>query len=66
MKYIPGHTFKVTKALRGFEVGKTYRVYHIAPQNEGIQYIFVSDKGRVDIKFKDVEEAELVIEKASK
>jgi len=66
MKYIPGHQFTTKKAVKGLEAGMTYRVYHIANQTEGVQYIFVGPKGRVDIKFANVEEAEIIIEKASK
>lgn len=66
MKYIPGHQFTVKKAIKGLEAGNAYRIYHIAKQTEGIQYIFVGPKGRLDINFKTVEEAELVIEKASR
>ena len=66
MKYIPGHQFVTKKAVKGLEAGTSYRIYHIAPQTEGIQYIFITPKGRVDINFATVEEAELVIEKACK
>ena len=65
MKYVPGYIFKVTKARDEFTVGDTYRIYHIAPINEGVEYIFQSSAGNVKRTFDSTEHAEAVITKLS-
>lgn len=68
MKYIPGHKFNITRRQnKGFVLGETYTIYHIAPQTEGVTYIFYSQKaGKLPITFTSIEEAETIIESVSK
>ncbi len=63
MNIIPGVTFKVKKARMDFLLGESYRVYHIAPLPEGVEYIFQSKSGPLKVKFDSTEHAEAVIGK---
>ena len=65
MKYVPGYMFKIMKPKRDFKMGETYRIYHIAPMKEGVEYIFQSSAGNLQIMFESTEEAEAIITKMS-
>lgn len=66
MKLVPGYTFKVQKKVKdNFKVGNTYRIYHISPVKEGVEYIFQSKGGNIKEKFESCDYAESVINKMS-
>jgi hypothetical protein len=64
MKLVPGYTFKVTQRPRDdFKLGESYRIYHIAPLEEGVEYIFQSKGGNLKVQFDSTEYAEAIIGK---
>lgn len=63
MTIIPGVTFKVAKQRMDFVLGESYRVYHIAPVDEGVEYIFQAKTGPLKVKFDSTEQAEAIINK---
>ena len=65
MKYVPGYVFKVVKQKLEFKAGETYRVYHISPIKEGVEYIFQSNSGNIKQQFESTEYAEALISKMS-
>lgn len=65
MKLVPGYMFKVEKPKGEFKQGETYRIYHISPLKEGIEYIFQSKCGNVKRLFESTEHAEALINKIS-
>jgi hypothetical protein len=65
MKLVPGYMFKVARPRMEFKLGQTYRIYHIAPLKEGVEYIFQSSGGNVKQTFDSTEHAEAVISKVS-
>ena len=52
--------FKVAKAKRDFKLGESYRIYHICPTTEGVEYIFQSKGGNLKMVFGSTEEAEAI------
>lgn len=66
MKLVPGYSFKViNKPRSSFKQGSTYRIYHIAPLKEGVEYIFQCKEGNIKEQFESTEYAEAVINKMS-
>lgn len=66
MKYVPGYMFKVTqKPKLDFKVGESYRIYHISPSDDGVEYIFQSKGGPLKLTFESTEYAEAIITKMS-
>ena len=66
MKLVPGYSFTVsTKPKMEFKLGNTYRIYHISPIKEGVEYIFQSKGGNIKAQFESTEYAEAVINKMS-
>lgn len=65
MKYVPGYMFKAKRDLRTFLKENTYRIYHISPLKDGVEYIFQSKNGNVKEKFDSTDKAEAVIDKIS-
>ena len=63
MKLVPGYVFKVSKTKMEFKLGETYRIYHISPIEEGVEYIFQSKGGNIKQQFESTEQAEAVITK---
>jgi|TARA_R110000824_G_scaffold81550_1_gene204948 hypothetical protein len=61
MKFVPGYMFKVAKAKLDFKLGETYRVYHICPNEAGVEYIFQSSGGNIKRLFESTEHAETLI-----
>jgi|GEM_PF-4622019 len=66
MTLVPGYTFTVKERPKmEFILGHTYRIYHIAPLSDGVEYIFQSNGGNVKVKFDSTEYAETLIKKMS-
>ena len=65
MKLVPGYMFKVIKNRLEFKIGETYRIYHISPIKEGIEYIFQSNCGNIKHEFESTDQAESIINKIS-
>lgn len=65
MKLVPGFVFKVAKSRLEFKLGETYRIYHISPIEEGVEYIFQSKGGNIKKQFDSTEHAEVLINKMS-
>ena len=66
MKLVPGYMFKILqKPKMEFKLGETYRIYHIAPLKDGVEYIFQSSAGNLKLVFESTEHAEAVIGKMS-
>ena len=66
MKLVPGYMFKVSqKPKLEFKLGETYRIYHIAPSEAGVDYIFQSKTGNIKLNFESTEHAEALIGKMS-
>ena len=63
MKLVPGYSFKVSRPRLEFKSGETYRIYHICPSKEGVEYIFQSTGGHIKQNFDSTEHAEAVITK---
>jgi len=64
MKMVPGYVFKIIKKpMFDFKLGESYRIYHISPINDGVEYIFQSSSGNLKTKFSSTAEAEAIIEK---
>ena len=64
MTLVPGYTFKVEKTpKKDFKLGATYRIYHISPTKEGVEYIFQSKEGNLKLAFESTEYAEAIIGK---
>jgi len=63
MKLVPGYMFKVSRQKLEFKVGETYRIYHISPIEEGVEYIFQSNGGNIKQQFESTEQAEAIIGK---
>ena len=64
MKLVPGYMFKVVqKPKMDFKLGEVYRIYHIAPMKDGVEYIFQSKGGNVKAMFESTEHAEAIITK---
>ena len=65
MRYIPGTEFAIKKTARDFEKGITYRIHHISPAKESIEYTFFTNEGKVQMNFESIETAEALINKYS-
>ena len=63
MKLVPGYMFKIVKSKLEFKLGETYRIYHISPLEEGVEYIFQSKSGNIKQKFDSTVHAEAIINK---
>jgi len=65
MKYIPGTEFAIKKNVRDFEEGTSYRIHHISPIKEGVEYTFFTQHGKVLMDFDSIDTAETLINKYS-
>ena len=65
MKFVPGYMFRATKSREDFKVGELYRIYHISPVTEGVEYLFQSSSGNIKQQFESTELAEAFINKIS-
>ena len=63
MKLVPGYMFRATKSREDFKVGELYRIYHIAPIKEGVEYLFQSSSGNIKQQFESTALAEAFIGK---
>jgi hypothetical protein len=63
MKYIPGTEFTIKKKARDFQAGEVYRIHHISPVEDGVEYTFLTNSGKVSMQFESIGIAESLINK---